>query len=325
MLNLESITFNYGETKVLDDVSLQLPKGEHLAIMGESGSGKSTLLKLIYGLLEPKEGRLFWDGKLIKGPNFQLIPGERQMKYVSQEFDLMPFTTVAENIAEHLSVFEQSSHQARVEELMDIVGLSDYADTKTKFLSGGQKQRVALARALAQEPELLLLDEPFSNIDQFLKNKLRLQFFSYLKEKGVTLVTASHDPDDVLPFTDVIMVLKKGRPLALEPTKTLYDKPGSQYIASLFGHVNELPIALLKEYAKTEAKVLIYPHEFQLSKESGIEAYVTHNHFKGSHYLIEAISKEGHHILFAHANALKIHAMVYLNISLALINKRMIR
>ncbi len=315
----------YDQKLVLDGISFQLTKGSHLAVMGESGSGKSTLLKVIYGQLQPKEGKIFWNGEQVMGPNYQLIPGEAKMKLVSQEMDLMPFTTVTENIAEHLSVFEEETHNRRISELLNTVGLSDYASTMVKNLSGGQKQRVALAKAIAQEPEVLLLDEPFSNIDQFLKNSLRLQFFSHLQEKGITLITASHDPEDILPFADAVLVIKNGKQLAHETTKALYEKPDSKYIASLFGYVNELPIGLLKDYAQTNAKVLVYPHEFLLSSDSGIEVYVVNNHFKGSHYLVEAVSKSGHHIFFLNPNALKIHCVVYLNIPLALINKRMLR
>ncbi|UJH69186.1 ABC transporter ATP-binding protein [Allomuricauda sp. SCSIO 65647] len=324
MLNVENISFSYQKEPVLKNIDFSLEKGTHLAIIGESGSGKSTLLKAIYGLLQLDAGSVHWNSAKVLGPNFNLIPGENYMKYVSQDFDLMPFTTVFENVAEHLSVFEMDTHQPRVDELLNTVSMTAFANAKVKDLSGGQKQRVALAKALAQESDILLLDEPFSSIDQFKKYELRHKLFPYLKERGVTIITATHDPEDVLAFADEVLVLKDGVQIAHEPTQRLYDKPKEKYVASLFGQVNELPIKLLKEYAETDAKILVYPHEFQISKESGVEVYVIKSHFKGSTYLIEGVTDNGQHIFFSNSHALKAHVKVFLNIPLPLVNKRMI-
>ncbi len=325
MLNVENISFSYQKEPVLKNIDFSLEKGTHLAIIGESGSGKSTLLKAIYGLLQLDAGSVRWNGTKVLGPNFNLIPGENYMKYVSQDFDLMPFTTVFENVAEYLSVFEMDKHQARVDELLNTVAMTAFANAKVKDLSGGQKQRVALAKALAQESDILLLDEPFSSIDQFKKYELRHKLFPYLKERGVTIITATHDPEDVLGFADKVLVLKDGVQIAHEPTRKLYDRPKEKYVASLFGLVNELPIKMLKEYAETDAKILVYPHEFQISKESGVEVYVVKSHFKGSTYLIEGVTDSGQHVFFSNSHALKVHVKVFLNIPLPLVNKRMIK
>ena len=200
MLKINALSYAYGTNTVLEDISFELPKGGHLALMGESGSGKSTLLKAIYGLLHIEQGEIFWDNHKILGPNYNLIPGEDYMKYVSQTLDLMPFTTVVENIGEHLSVFNEDGQQERIQELLEVTQMEPFAHVKVKNLSGGQQQRVAIAKALAQEPDILLLDEPFSSIDQFKKNTLRQLLFPYLKEKGITVINATHDPDDVLPL-----------------------------------------------------------------------------------------------------------------------------
>lgn len=324
MLSIKDISFSYQETKVLSQISFSLEKGSHLSVMGESGSGKSTLLKAIYGLLHLDSGEIFWESQKILGPNFNLVPGEKYMKYVAQDFDLMPFTSVAENIAEHLSAFEMDTHADRVEELLNVIEMVDFANVKVKNLSGGQKQRVALARALAQEPEILLLDEPFSSIDQFKKNQLRHNLFPYLKEKGITILNATHDPEDVLSFADSMLVLKNGEMLAYNTIVQLYQKPKEKYVASLFGQVNELPISLLKEYSEVEASILIYPHELEISKDSGFEVYVVNNHFKGAHYLVEAVAENGQSVFFKNLHALKIHARAYLNVSLQLVNKRLL-
>ncbi len=322
MLQLDNIVFSYQDKVVLKNVSLSLENGKHLAVMGESGSGKSTLLKAIYGLLDLDSGAIQWNAKEVLGPKFNLIPGEKQMKYVAQDFDLMPFTSVKENIAKHLSVFERDSHSIRIKELLDTVGLTSYADIKIKNLSGGQQQRVALARALAQEPKLILLDEPFSSIDQFKKNELRRQLFPYLKAKGIAIITATHDFEDVLPYADEILVLKEGSIIAHENTYALYRNPKKKYVATLFGQVNEVPLKALKEYAGEEHKILVYPHEFEISSKSGVEVTVKRCFFKGGHYVVEAISDTGQSILFHSKKRLEQGILVYLNVPLQLVNSR---
>lgn len=292
--------------------------------MGESGSGKSTLLKAIYGLLHLNQGSLFWKDKQLMGPNFNLIPGEKSMKYVAQDFDLMPFTTVAENISVYLSAFDQDTHEDRILELLQVIEMEAYAQVKVKNLSGGQQQRVALARALAQQPEVLLLDEPFSSIDQFKKNDLRYKLFPFLKEQGITVINATHDPNDVLPFADEILALRNGNTIALEPTIKLYNHPKETYIAALFDMVNTIPAPLLLDDAPKDKIVLLYPNELELSETSGIEVYVANNHFKGSHYLIEGVLKVGYSIFFKNPNALEVHSKVLVNAPMALVSQRLV-
>ena len=323
MLNVDAISFYYQDKAVLRDISLRLDQGKHLAIMGESGSGKSTLLKAIYGLIELKKGAIHWKNIEVLGPSYNLVPGEKYMKYVAQDFDLMPFTTVSENIAEYLSAFEMDTHKTRIEELLSVIEMQDYAAIKVKNLSGGQQQRVALARALAQEPEVLLFDEPFSSIDQFKKTELRYKLFPYLKEKGITVINATHDPNDVLAFADETIVIKDGIILAHEATYELYQNPKEKYIASLFDVVNQIPVSLLKEYSNSEKVILVYPHEFEISKDSGFEVFVVNSHFKGSHYLIEGVSNTGLSVFFTNRYALKANIQVFLNVSLQLINRRL--
>ena len=323
MLRVNSISYAYKSEPVLSEVSFELQSGEHLSIMGESGSGKSTLLKAIYGLLNIEEGTIFWKEEKLLGPNYHLVPGETFMKYVSQDFDLMPFTSVSENIGEHLSVFEQELHVERIQELLDLIGMKDFADEKVKNLSGGQKQRVALARASAQEPEILILDEPFSHIDQFKKNELRYRVFPYLKEKGITVITATHDSNDVLSFADKILVLRAGKIEDHQPTQQLFKSPKNRYIASLFGIVNEVPIKALKEYAETNTSILVYPHELEISSKSGLETFVVNNHFKGDYYLIEGVSEFGQTLFFNNRLPLKVNTKVFLNVSLQLVNLRL--
>jgi ABC-type sulfate/molybdate transport systems ATPase subunit len=211
MLQVKNILFSYQEQATLNNISFTLEKGKSIAIIGESGCGKSTLLKIIYGLYDVDQGKLYWDENEILGPKYHLIPGMDFMKYLAQDFDLMPFITVAENVGKYLSNIYAEKKNERIAALLEIVEMTEYANVKAKNLSGGQMQRVALARVLALEPEVLLLDEPFSHIDNFRKNSLRRKLFSYLKEKEITTIFATHDSADVLSFADELLVLKDGR------------------------------------------------------------------------------------------------------------------
>lgn len=279
MLKVENISFSYQEKPTISSISFELEKGRNLAVIGESGCGKSTLLKLIYGLYDLDEGHIFWGNTEVLGPKYHLIPGMAFMKYLAQDFDLMPFITVAENVGKYLSNIYIDKKKERIAELLEIVEMTAYANVKAKNLSGGQMQRVALARVLALEPEVLLLDEPFSHIDNFRKNSLRRKLFGYLKEKQITTLFATHDSSDVLSFADVLLVMKEGRIIEEGNPKVIYDNPKSKYIASLFGDVNEIEID-----GKTQ---FIYPYQLKIVDKSDLRVEVVKSYFLGNHYLIE--------------------------------------
>lgn len=281
MLQVKNVSFSYTDSITLNNIDFSLEKGINLAVIGESGCGKSTLLKLIYGLYDLDKGSIFWNDVEVLGPKFNLIPGMDFMKYLAQDFDLMPFITVAENVGKYLSNSYPEQKNERIAELLEIVEMTDYANIKAKNLSGGQMQRVALARVLALEPEVLLLDEPFSHIDNFRKNSLRRKLFSYLKEKKITAIFATHDSSDVLSFADEVLVLKDGQLIEEGNPESIYNCPKNKYIASLFGDVNEIEL---------DGKIeLIYPDQFNIVEKSDLKVEVVKSYFLGSHYLIEAI------------------------------------
>ena len=322
MLHVDHVSFTYDKVPVLDDINLKVSKGEHVSIIGESGCGKSTLLKIIYGLLNVEVGEVYWDETQILGPNHNLVPGEPYMKYLSQDFDLMPFTRVEENVSEFLSVFEPEKLKERTFELLEMIEMTNFAKVKVKYLSGGQQQRVALARVLAERPEILLLDEPFSHIDNFRKNSLRRNLFGYLKNKGVTVITATHDHNDMLPFADTVVVLKDNKVIAKNTPKNLYEHPNDLYIASLFGEANKIPINIVKSYADTKRRIIVYAHEFKVSQKSGLEVVVKRSFYKGGYYMIEGIYEE-QKIYFNNPIALEPERKVFLNISIQTINQRL--
>lgn len=284
MLKVDINSFSYTDKEILSNISFSLKKGEHLAILGESGCGKSTLLHIIYGLLHLEHGSLFWDNKELLGPNFNLVPGEDFMKLVAQEFNVMPFISVAENIATHLSRRDLDSDNKRVDKLLEVVEMSPFAKTKVKNLSGGQKQRVALAKALAKEPKVLLLDEPFSNIDTFRKNTLRRNLFGYLKENRITCITATHDAEEALAFSDYILLLKEGKTEKMDTPKNIYNNLENLYQASFFGEVSVIPSGI---FANKELVVLPFQLKISESKTT-LPILVEKSYFKGSYYIIQS-------------------------------------
>ncbi|MBU3820510.1 ABC transporter ATP-binding protein [Flavobacteriaceae bacterium XHP0103] len=293
MLQVKNISFNYGKEPVLDNISFKGKLGEHISIIGESGSGKSTLLKLLYGTYDLNQGHIFWNDQEILGPKFNLITGPYFMKYVAQEFDLMPYTSVAENIGEFLSNFYPEEKLERTKELLEVVELTEFADKKVKNLSGGQKQRVALARAIANEPEVLLLDEPFSHIDNFKKHSLRRSLFEYLKDKKITCIVATHDKDDVLSFSDQMIVLHQSKIIANDTPENLYNNPNNKLIASFFGEFNEV-----------EPYGIVYAHQLKVVEASDLKVIVKKAYYKGNHYLIQA-DLNGEKVFFEHPNKIE--------------------
>lgn len=303
MLQVQNISFSYKDKPTLKLISISLEKGKTLAIIGESGCGKSTLLKLIYGLYDLNDGQIFWNENEVLGPKYNLIPGMDYMKYLAQDFDLMPFITVAENVGKYLSNIYKEKKNERISELLEIVEMTEFANTKAQFLSGGQMQRVAIARVLALEPEVLLLDEPFSHIDNFRKNSLRRKLFTYLKEKQITTIIATHDSTDVLSYADEVIVMKDGEIIEKGNPKSIYNSPKNSYVASLFDDVNEITIDAKKE--------LLFPHQLQIVSKSDLKVTVMNCYFRGSHYLVEA-KFENQILFFINENDLQINSEIFL-------------
>lgn len=302
MLQVNNISFAYDKKKILQGINFSVDLGEHLSIIGESGSGKSTLLKLLYGEYDLKDGQIFWKDIEILGPKFNLVIGYDFMKSVAQEFDLMPFISVQENIGKYLSNFFPEEKKVRIQELLEVVELTEFANTKVKLLSGGQKQRVALARALAKQPEILLLDEPFSHIDNFQKQSLRRSVFNYLKEKNITCIVATHDSEDVLGYADRMIVLHNSKIIANDTPQSLYKTAEKPLIASFFGEFNQF-----------ENHGIVYAHQLKTADHSELKAVVKKSYFKGHYFLVEA-ELEGRPIFFEHNIALQKNTSVELKV-----------
>ncbi|MBV6879047.1 ABC transporter ATP-binding protein [Epilithonimonas ginsengisoli] len=282
LLEVKNLYFNYQNDKPLfQNLNLNVDEGQIIALVGESGCGKSTLLSLIYGLIDWQDGEILFEGEKLFGPKGNLVPGESQMKFVAQNYDLMPYGTVYDNVGKFISNINLKEKKEKVEELLDVVGLTEFARVIPKNLSGGQQQRVAIARALAVLPKMLLLDEPFSNLDFSRKFELREKLFNYVKENDLSLIISTHNLEEVLPWADKIVVLQQGRLIQNDSPKETYENPYNDYVARLLGEVN-----IFTEAEKSQLnlnKTNYFPYQIKIVA-SGVEATVSDSRFAGSHY-----------------------------------------
>ena len=242
MLTINSLSksFDKGKSYALENVSFNLKAGQVCAIVGESGSGKTTLVRLIAGLERPDHGSIAMNEKIIASLNKFVQPEKRKIGLVFQEYALFPHLTILENVLYGISKIKNKKNRAQ--EMLDLVGLSDMGKRYPHQLSGGQQQRVALARALAPEPSLLILDEPFSNLDTMLRTQLRNEVFEIIKKTEVTVLFVTHDTQDALSVADEILILQNGKVVQKDVASNLYVKPNTLYVASLFGstvHINK--------------------------------------------------------------------------------------
>lgn len=282
LLNVRNLYFGYNSTSLLfRNLNLSVEKGKIIALAGESGCGKSTLLNIIYGLIDWQSGEIHLEDERIFGPKGNIVPGEKGMKLVSQHYDLMPYLTVKENVGKFISNTNLTEKKQKVAELLEVVGLTDFANVLPKNLSGGQQQRVAIARALSVMPKLLLLDEPFSNLDYSRKMELRERLFSYAKEHELSVMISTHEIQEILPWTDQIIVLQEGRMIQNDNAEETFNNPYNSYVAKLLGEVNT--VTEEEKTALNISKNYFFPHKIHL-KENGLEAKVLESRFAGNHY-----------------------------------------
>ncbi len=237
-VELRNITHAFGGQVVLDNVSLEAEDGELLAILGPSGCGKTTLLQIVAGLIIPDSGQVLFDGKDMT----DVPPEKRGVGMVFQNYALFPNMTVAENISFGLMVRgkKRSEMEGRVEELLELVGLSGYEKRRTEQLSGGEMQRVALARALAPGVGLLLLDEPLSALDAKLRSGLRREIRRIQRETGVTAIYVTHDQEEALSISDRVAVMSPARIEQVGTPAEIYAYSGTEFVASFVGEANLL-------------------------------------------------------------------------------------
>lgn len=270
LLEVKQLSKQYesSDAAAVHDVSFCLQEGEVMSLTGESGSGKTTLLQLVAGLMEPDIGEVWLDGEKVKGPSARLVPGHPDIKIVFQHYNLSPNITVRENIAHILRAYVKDYREERTEELIQLCKLGQLADNYPRELSGGEKQRVALARALAEEPRLLLMDEPFSNLDPSLKKHLKDELTDILESMQISAIVVTHDPQDALSMATKVAVMQGGKLLQLDSPDVIYRQPVNPYVAQLFGTCNFLEAASAHALLQTERKqanICLRAEDIQLS------------------------------------------------------------
>jgi iron(III) transport system ATP-binding protein len=232
--------YTRGTAAAVAGVDLAVQAGEVMAVVGESGCGKTTLLRLVAGLEVPDGGEIRIRGQAVASAGSWVPPERRGVGMVFQDFALFPHMTALGNIVYGLTRVPRSERRRRAESMLELVGLSGYGERYPHQLSGGQQQRVAMARALAPEPALLLLDEPFSNLDTALKRTLREELVDILRRTGTTALLVVHDAEDVMVLADRAAVMRSGRILQQGDPQTLYRRPNDEYVAHFFGETNVL-------------------------------------------------------------------------------------
>ncbi len=270
LLSISNISKKGEAGLILNDIGLEQKKFEKLVIAGETGSGKSTLLKIIAGLIQPDSGQVIFNGDEVKGPNDALVPGHPQIAYLSQHFDLQKFLRVEQVLeyANHLSDKEAAS-------IFSVCRIDHLLHRKTDQLSGGEKQRIAIARLLIGKPTLLLLDEPYTNLDMVLKGILKKVIEDIGKKLRITCIMVSHDPADTLSWADEIMVLKEGNLIQHGTPKQIYHEPVNDYVAGLFGDYTVLTPGQLKLLGVKlpTGNRLVRPEEFRLRKSKNTNRF----------------------------------------------------
>lgn len=305
MLRLNNIAIAYQDNQVVSDLSLVLETGQIGCLLGPSGCGKSSILRAIAGFEPVYDGEIFLRDKVVSHVKTTLAPEKRHVAVVFQDFALFPHLTVAQNIAFGLHKWEKRKVQERVSEMLELIGLQGVQDRYPHSLSGGQQQRIALARALAPKPDLLLLDEPFSSLDEELREGLAKEIRRILKRENTSALMVTHDQHEAFAIADVIGVMSNGKLHQWADAYSLYHTPVSRFVADFVGNGvfleakigtdNHICTSLGKfplpdEHDMDDATVLellVRPDDIVHDDESANWAKVRSRAFKGAHILYE--------------------------------------
>ncbi len=287
-LKISGIQVQEDGVVILDDISFEIPEGRKLVIAGETGSGKSTLLQTISGLVQPSKGQVIFEESIVEGPHDKLVPGHPDIAYLSQHFELPQFLRV-----EQILKYANTLSEEEAQQLYTICRISHLAKRRTNQLSGGEKQRIALARLLSTWPSLLLLDEPFSNLDLGHKNTLKTVLRDISEELGITLILISHDPLDTLSWAEEILVMQQGKLIQQGTPQQVYKHPVNAYAAALFGKYNLIPAATAKPLFgldnNSKNHLLLRPESIKLVPVSSgkIKGHITAIHYFGSYFELD--------------------------------------
>ncbi len=301
-VEVRGVSKRFGSTTAVDDVSIQLGAGEFLTLVGPSGCGKSTLLRMIAGLMEPDGGEIFLAGESVSSPGRFVAPEKRAVGLVFQENTLFPHLTVAGNIGFGLGRRSKPDTARRVAEVLELVELPAYGDRFPHELSGGERQRVALARAIAPEPTVLLLDEPFANLDPNLRAQVRAHTVEILRKAQASALFVTHDQQEAMSVGDRVAVMGMGRVEQIGTPKSVFHLPQSHFVASSLGeayflpatyngngslHTEAGPCECPHDVSDSEMEIMVRPHDVTFEVDRAGDSVVTGVEFLGAFMLYE--------------------------------------
>jgi putative spermidine/putrescine transport system ATP-binding protein len=303
-LVLQSLTKRFGDATVVDGLSLRVDKGEFVSLLGPSGCGKTTTLQMIAGFVEPSAGAISLGGRDLT----KIRPAARGLGIVFQSYALFPHMTAAENIAFGLEMrgIAKPEQVKRVDEALALVGLSGLSDRHPRRMSGGQQQRVALARAIVIKPDVLLLDEPLSNLDAKLREEMQVELRQIQRTVGTTTILGTHDQGEAMALSDRVVVMNRGRVEQVAAPTEIYRAPVTAFVANFLGKTNVLPATIAAGTASIgagrwaaagvadgPAEASVRPERIAFSDGEGLAGTVKTRIFQGHHWLLQVASDAG--------------------------------
>ena len=275
LLSVDSLSCAYGNHTIVSNVSFAIKQGEIACLLGPSGCGKTTLLRALAGFNRVAAGNIQMNGQLISSADFTLVPEKRGMGMVFQDYALFPHLTVADNIAFGMQGLTKREKSVLIHDMLALVRLPDLSKRYPHELSGGQQQRVALARALASRPALLLMDEPFSNLDTEMRKELSIEVRDIIKQQGIAAVVVTHDQEEAFVISDVLGVLADGGLQQWGPAELLYYQPATLQVARFMGE-GELfsGICVAENRIDTELGVLEFAEPLNLASQQAVQLFI---------------------------------------------------
>ena len=302
-LEVKNLVKSYNNSEiVINNLSFSVEQGQLISFVGESGSGKSTFLKCLSGLEIPNSGIISLNGEIINGDNIFVKPQNRKIGYVFQDYPLFPHLNVKENICFNLS----DRYLKNFTKIIDLTNLNSLLKRYPHEISGGEQQRVCIARSIIREPDLLLLDEPFSNLDANIKFSIRDEICKIIRDSEVTTILVTHDMNDVFNISDKILIFKDGISQQFSSPETMYCEPANCYCAETLGDINKFPIDDKIYYIRPENLNIVNHSEYSINVQKCF--------FQGKEYKITGKFKDNEWLLYS-KKPLKVNSEVFFNYS----------
>lgn len=310
-LEVKELFKKEGDTDAVNGISFTQQPFQKIGIAGETGSGKTTLLKMIAGLIQPDAGEVYFKNEKVQGPFDQLIPGHRGIGYLSQHFELRNNYWVNDFLEMANKLPDEEANR-----IYAVCEIEHLLRRRTHQLSGGEKQRIALARLLTGSPQLLILDEPFSNLDTLHKRTMKQVIENLGDQLGITCIMVSHEPADLLAWADELLLLKDGRIVQQGRAQQVYSKPVNEYAAGLLGEYSLVDAAVLHLPVTTSQKLFLRPDQFHIGSEEehSYKGMVEAVHYRGAYSLLEVVFQQQRFFILQHRQAFQKGDPIYFSI-----------